>query len=394
MTRPQWYRGTGLAREGLPSLLGLVVALGLLVNAAVALWIGVQDTLWPVSLSAQLVGLFYFIAGILSLAGVFGVFSLFRKARGPTGKANAGQGSPRLMIIRREAYHRPLTLVASAAVAGLYIDLNIVFLSLHYQTKYVWAFGVLSLLCACLACVALPVIWNDLSKSLKAAGISLAVLGAAAQFWYNSVYVPANTAVGMEYAFSIGPAARSGADRLVQVNLTWQDAGTVPVLGLNSMVVVSGIGYPSGRSTILRVLQPIAGDSFIFPNDKYSRAFVVVISKPWVDALDVKLVVNFARATWLMLGQKLPTREYHFPSCPQGWRSEWYIHESALRRFTEGTQVLYSDWCYSRVDPIPHIDAGIAGLRSGRLVFNPYQSPSGSDLGILHSFRDETLLLG
>ncbi|MGA2830706.1 MAG: hypothetical protein ABSF03_31845, partial [Streptosporangiaceae bacterium] len=44
------------APEGLAVLLALLVALGLSVNAAVALWIGFHDVLWPVGLSAQLVG--------------------------------------------------------------------------------------------------------------------------------------------------------------------------------------------------------------------------------------------------------------------------------------------------------------------------------------------------
>ncbi len=55
-------------------LAGLVITcLGLLVTAVVAAWIGIQDVFSPVSLSAQLVGLSYLLAGIAGLAGVVGL---------------------------------------------------------------------------------------------------------------------------------------------------------------------------------------------------------------------------------------------------------------------------------------------------------------------------------
>ena len=66
--------------SGLACLSGPLLALALLANATVALWIGFQDLLWPVSLSARFSGLFLFIAGLVSLAGLFGIFPLLRQA--------------------------------------------------------------------------------------------------------------------------------------------------------------------------------------------------------------------------------------------------------------------------------------------------------------------------
>lgn len=367
--------------RGLACLLGLVVlALAMLANAAVAVWIGFQDLLWPVSLSAQFSGLFLFIAGLVSLAGLFGVFPLLRKALALINRKDTGH----MAFARPFSFARSFTFVASAAMAGLYIDLTIVFYSLHYKTVLVSAFSVLATVCACSAGITLPVIWKGLSKGLKATGISLALLGALVQFWYQNVYVPENTPVGMIYTVTVGSVVQEGSEKLLQVNLTMEDAGAIPSVDLGSMVIVSGTNN-SGHSTILSVMQPFGDDSYFFPDDTISYEFIV-IAGPGIYAVHVELLVDVALTTKLTLDQ--PGTLEGLQHCPQGTFSEWYVSVSNLRRFTRGRQVLWSDWCPSYVDP--YINVGISGLRGGRLVSIPesFSNP------IRDTSRSDTLLLG
>ena len=336
------------APEGLALLLALVVALGLTVNAAVALSVGLHDLLWPVSLSAQFAGFFYFTAGLVSLAGLVAVFPLLARAldssRQPDG-ARARYGNL-LAFAGCDGVNaaRPLAFVAGAAVAGLYIDLIIVFYSLHYRTRNVWIFTILALLCGCVACVTLPRIWKNVGRGLKVAGISLTALAAVAQFWYRDVYVPENTQVGIDYGLALGSVARSGSERLVQVDLTMKDESAVTALTLDSMVVVSGISYPSRKSMILRVLQPIQYNNFLFPQDTYSEDFLVVVRQPAIEVLHFGITLDYVRTTGLTLGNPIPAQA-HLRSCPGEKELEWPIKESELRSFTEGPQALYSDSC-------------------------------------------------
>jgi hypothetical protein len=74
-----------------------------------------------------------------------------------------------------------------------------------------------------------------------------------------------------------------------------------------------------------------------------------------------------------------------------------------LGRWPRSRSVLWrsAEDCEHPVEPIgphaamvaPFVAVGIDGVRSGRLVSIPNPSSAGSDLGILHSFRSETLLL-
>jgi len=109
-----------------------VVALGMLLNAAVALYIGFPDLFSPVTLSAQLIGLSYFIAGLICVSGPFGVFLLFRKTQSFTWLEQAANDNYRKVLARvRDKSTRPLEIVAGAAVAGFYIDWTLVLYSLH-----------------------------------------------------------------------------------------------------------------------------------------------------------------------------------------------------------------------------------------------------------------------
>jgi hypothetical protein len=122
----------------------------------------------------------------------------------------------------------------------------------------------LALLCASVASVTLPRSWKYLGKGLKAVGISLTALASAAYFWYQSVYVPENTSLGIYYDLTLGSIIRSGSDRLVSVDLTMEDESSVTALTLGSIVVVSGM-YPAQKSRILSAPMPIKYDNFLFP---------------------------------------------------------------------------------------------------------------------------------
>ena len=221
-----------------------VVALGMLWNAGVALYIGFPDLFSPVTLSVQLIGLSYVIAGLICVSGPFGVFPLLRKTQSLTWLVKAENGDYRKALSRvRGESTRSLEIVVAAAAAGLYIDWTIALYSHNYIIFYAIIFGVLGLLYTCLAGVTVPGIWKDVSRGLKAFGISLAALGAVTQFWYQSVYVPENTPTGMEYSFSIGPPVRSSLGRIVQVHVTMEDPGSVPNVVLAAMVVVREVQY-------------------------------------------------------------------------------------------------------------------------------------------------------
>jgi hypothetical protein len=374
------------APEGLAVLLALVVALGLSMNAAVALSIGFHDVLWPVGLSAQLAGFFYFTAGVVSLAGLVAIFPLLGKVLDLTGQPNSGRaGHSRLLALITQdgdSSTRPFAFVAAAAVAGLYIDLIIVFYSLHYRTRYVWIFSALALLCACVACVILPRIWKYLGTGLKAVGTSLTLLASVAHFWYQNVYVPENTPPGIYYDLTLGSIDRSGSDRLVPVHLTMENKSSVTERTLGSMVVVSGM-YPNQKSRILSILAPIKYNNFLFPNDAYSTVFLVSVPDPGINALHLMIMLSYTRTTGLTLDNPIPMQK-HLQSCPGDKLLEWPIVQSELRIFTEGAQVLYSDWCGdSKVPGGPSIS-----VRMGTLAARAFASQ------VNVSSRDYTFPLG
>ncbi len=108
--------------EGLALIVALVVALSLTVNAAVALTVGLRDTLWPVSLSAQFAGFFFFAAGLMSLAWLVAIFPLLARALGSPGQpdgARAAHGHLVALVVHDGGNAaRSLAFVAGAAVAG------------------------------------------------------------------------------------------------------------------------------------------------------------------------------------------------------------------------------------------------------------------------------------
>ena len=386
--------------------------LGLLATTGVALWIGFQDLFLPVSLAAQFFGLAYFLAGLTGLAGVVSLADLARpllrkkpKPRDDDNQHERGWGRKRTSPPTWQ-----IAFVFGAAVAGCYVDVTVVWYSVGYQMIVTWTFIVLAVLCFFLACVMLPAIravWKYIAGSLKGLGISAAVLALAAQFWYVSVYAPENTPAAVNTTFTISSVTGTGSNRFAQIDLTMEDTGSVPAVALGSIVVVNGIGYQSSESkktlmvrqtySPLMVQQPYSNDRWLFPNNTVSDDFVVPITESWIKALNFKITFEFARTTWLTLGQYLGYTNY-VHDCMRSssdQQSKWYVVESYLRKFAQGTMVLYSDYCKYPEHPdqnIPFVRVGFMGVRSGRLVAIPNQSRPG--LGVISDFESETILLG
>jgi hypothetical protein len=406
----------GDAKKRLTRFWMWLIVLGVLVTVAAALWIGLQDVVWPVSLSSQILGACLVVAGIL-------------------GFVCAG-----LLIVNGKAPSDvQLALIAGGGVAALYIDLTIVAYSFRYEAGKAWFFCVLALDCASLILKTLPAAWKAITKSVKNAGITLAVLGVAANFWFQSLYLPENAQVGIEYGLSVSPVVTVGRDRLVTIHLTMDNHSPVAAVIVGSMVVVSGLDYQNSRkskvlsnnkaqklaqqrartyaasltgrpldksaavpnpnvrfdgklkSTALTILQPVNSDSYLFPDDAYSRDFDVVIPDHRIAALDVKLYVQFARTTRLLLGPHIASTLKHHGSCSNDKISTWYVKESALLRFTRSTQILDTYWCADLSKPFiywtvvggggthdsPAAESGIASN------FDVYSS-SHDDIIVLH----------
>ncbi len=380
--------------------LGPYTAVGVILgaNAAIALWLGLQDLFSPVSLSAQIVGFFYTAAGALSLYGVFNTFLFYRRVQSGSIQEWAEQCDAHVAIsYLRNTSARPLKFMALAALAGLYIDLTLLFYSFHYRPVIAAFSLVLAIFCACLTRVTMPVLWNDLGRGLKATGLTLAALGAIAQFWYQSVYVPGNTPIGMHHTVTLGSVIRSDGVRYAQVNLATEDAGSVPAVDLASMVIVRGVIPGQERMPALDVAVLTTPASFFFPSNTLSNAFLVKITNPKIKALRVIIFVYFARTTWLTLANRAVgfekcynTTTYKLEkscgsqpvlSCPQSMQYQWTAAESSLHNFTQGNWTIYSDWLCTH----------------WRLSIDAYTIPNhnapGSDLDILRSTRYDTLVL-
>jgi hypothetical protein len=319
---------------------------------------------------------------MISFYGVFNTIVLSCKTRKRIPLPGAGGNEVHSVIIGiRDASAWSIKSIAVAAVVGLYIDLTIVFYSFHYKPIYVVIFALLALFCACLARITMPVLWNQLGKGLKATGISLAALGVAVQFWYQSVYIPGNTPVGMNYAITLGTVTQSAGDSLIQVNLTLEDTGSVPAIALATMVIVRGESLPSTQQTpILKIFPAVDNGYLFFPNDPLSREFVVITNSK-INALDITMKVDFTRTTWLTLrggSETIPL------GCPQNEQYGWYAVESNLRRFAQGTQIVYSNWkCTGLEDLAPSVNVNII----------PHPTSVGEGLGILNYTQYETLML-
>ena len=395
----------------------LTVIAGLAGITAIAMWLGFQDVVWAVSIRAQILGAFFILAGISTF---FGAFLL---------AARALPFAPER--VRSDVQS---TCIAGAAVAGLYVDLTIVAHSLPYEPNKAWLFVILAAGCLVLAIRTLPAAWKKIGSFVKGAGITLALLGAASNFWFQSVYLPENTEVAIQYGLSVDSVVTSGAKRLATLDFTMRNQSSVTALALGSMVIVRGLVFPNNSSAvsntaaqqninnyaqdlvtpppagapqpnpnigssgnassmILTVLQPINNDSYLYPNDTITHVFDVVIPaipKNKIEALQVEIHVLYARSTRLILGTYYGSRVVSGAFCSHDERSAWFINQSALIRFTRGAQVFYSHWCTDL--PNPSVDWGV------QTAIAPFETPKtqakiGADIGVRNSSRNEIFVL-
>ena len=369
-----------------------ITYLGLLVAALVAVWIGIQDVLWAGSLSDQIIGLSYLLAGIIAFAG-FAV--LIDKTIPPGGWRSV--------------------LAGAGVVAGLYVDITIAFYSFRYEPVKAGIFVALAVLNLLLAWWLLPAIaqgwggWGEIDKVFAGAAAVVAALAVVAQFWYQSVYLSGSSQVGIKYSITAGPVLRSGSNRLVTLTLTMQNVSSAPAIVLNSMLVVTGIRYVKGsnsgvaspvetqrnmeayvatfsqksfyftapklpeigfsgqlKARTLAAWRPLGPNSYLYPNAVYSREFVVVIPDSGVQAIDARAKIQYARAAQLTPGTPYTGSGLNsYPiTCKDDTRSAYYISESALRRFSNGTFIFITNWCADITQPDIKLDiARIGGAK-------------------------------
>jgi len=379
----------------------------------IAIWLGSQDVLWPVSLTAQILGVFFVAAGLATLAGAVVVIV-----------------KPRVLFPPEPKYGKDqVAYVAAAALAGCYIALMIVVHSFRYEQLKALLYGALAFLCLVLAFQTLPRAWPYITRSVKNIGITLAVLGGIASFWYQSFYLPESSNIGMQYGFSVVSVESSGSDRFVTLDLTMENQSQVAAITLGSMLVVSGLTFPkesiavsntaaqqnidkyaqdlatppagvtpnpnigsSGNpsSVILDVMRPVNNDSFMFPNDILSRDITVVVPESNVRALEIELYILYARTTRLTLGTSFQPVVISTSFCAHDEQSSWFINQSALIRYTRGAQIFYSNWCASATDPF--IGWGIQGVR-GTTDTPKEVNEIANDIGIERASRNEISVL-
>jgi hypothetical protein len=362
--------------------------------------------LWPVSLPAQLLGIAFFLIGLAGLAGfALGVINTL-------GALSA-------------ASNTTITLIMAGSFGAAYVDFMIALYSYRYQDFKQYIFIVLSVLCFALGCLALSNAWGYLSQGLKATGVVITLVVAGIGAWYHNIYIPHNAPVGIDYGLTTQSVTTSGHDTLVSLQLTVRSLSPVPVQSLGSMVIVSGISYASGRwrsplpdslaqqrlvsyadglssnpdirfkgtpkITLLAVQRPIRNASFLFPGQTDIDDFVVVVPDRSIKALTVAIQFEYVRSPRIVFGNELPFREKTLSTCPgnEDERFYWNIDQSALRTFTNGSLVLYSDWCANLSHPF--IDFGILGANNNETLAE--QQSLAASLGAYTVTRSETFVI-
>ena len=397
------------------------VIIALLGITAIAMWLGFQDVVWAVSLPALILGGFFMVASITTFTGFLIV------------TARALPFAP-----ERVGGNAQSACVAGAAVAGLYVTLTIVAHSFRYESVKALLFAILAAICLILAIQTLPAAWNTIGNFVKGAGITLALLGAAANFWFQSVYLPENTQEGIQYGATVDSVVKSGGGRVATLDFSMENQSSVTAITLGTMVVVrelllpaspdfvSGTAaqtninnyaqdlftQPAGSAVpnpnigtdgkkqatiltkILTIIQPIGNNSDLHPNDTVSREFDVVIPpipKGNTVALEVLWHVLYARSTRLTLGTYYGS-SFHTSSayCRDYERSAWSINQSALVRFTRGAQIFYSFWCTDLSYPTVQWSVQTASKpHETRKV----RQEIGTDIGVSGSNREEIIVL-
>ncbi len=398
----------------------LTVIVSLAGITAIAMWLGFQDVVWAVSFPAQILGTFFILSGIITFSGLFLVTARALPFAPPWVAGSIQSGC-----------------IAGAALAGLYVALTVVAHSFRYEPDKAWAFAILAVICLALAIQLLPAAWKSISGFVKAVGISLALLGSAANFWFQSIYLPENTQEGIQYTASVDSVAKSGNGWIATLDFSMENQSSVTAVTLGTMVVVRELIFSpdnagvsadtaeqkatsyakdlfteppgaywaaglnpnigttgSNQPAILTIIQPIGDDSNLHPNDTVSREFDVEIPPipaGKVAALDVQWHVAYARSTRLALGHRYSSALRTSSSyCRNYVQTAWVINQSALVRFTRGAQVFNSLWCTDLQYPAVYWD-----IQAPREPFESrkVQAEIEAAAGISHSDREDILPL-
>lgn len=328
-------------------------AASLLASALLAIIIGAADTIRPVTITAQFIGLLLLIAGLIAAAGLAALVRL---------RSSILSWPPRSWARKlRWLSPRPSWTIIVAwggALTGVYIDLTVVLYSYRYRPAETAVFSLAALLCAVLAVIEVPavrLVWPDISTTVKSLGAIGAVLALVVQFWYQQAYLPENTQVGIRYSVTVGAVTADGTHySLIPVTLTMENESSVTALTLSSMIAVQAVVYTASgqeKLSLLGVRHPVEDDSYLFPSSPYTKSYVVVAPKQ-DQALQISVQVDYARVPRLVLGSAFrPDRP--LSGCPAGEvvSGAWQIRQSALRAFTTGDLALYSYRCASPSGP-------------------------------------------
>jgi hypothetical protein len=124
----------------------VVASLGFI--GGTGIWLGSQDVLWPVSLTAQILGGFFGMTGVATLVGAMLMIV-----------------NPKVLFPPYPEYDkRVIAYMTAAAVAGCFITLTIVVHSFRYEELKALGYGILALLCLVLAVQTLPRAWPNITK--------------------------------------------------------------------------------------------------------------------------------------------------------------------------------------------------------------------------------------
>jgi hypothetical protein len=356
MARPagRWLRGPAAFVLLLTGGSGLVMGLANVANAA--------------SLADQIYGAAYVVAGVIATTGAVAALTPSAWLTARQTPVGAGFRS---------------TPVAIGFLAGLYITATLALFSSAYSPDKMLLF--IAFACICVVGLGLLALRGDLGNigfAGKAVGLSLGVVLSAAQLWYQSIYLPENTEVGLQIALALEPTKiTAGRTHFAHLHLTVENRSSDAAVVLTSMVTITGVKYvpspgagslsnkatqsrevqegteanpPDGMDVryrakahhaVLAVDRVIDDGSKLVSDNAYSRNLLVAIPDSGYQELDATIQIDYARVTRLSLGsdRRLPPRTER--SCNHDVRSVWSINQSPLRRFTRGREILITNWC-------------------------------------------------
>ena len=141
----------------------------------------------------------------------------------------------------------------------------------------------------------------------------------------------------------------------------------------------------------MTVLRPIGNASYLYSGARFTKDFVVIVPKQKIDALNVRILVQYVRSTRILFGDDAKIEKKSLTTCQhnEDGRFSWDVGQSNLRTFTNGPLILYSDWCAQLSNPF--IGYGISGVQNHQSYSQ--QKDIADRWGVLQDTRSETFLL-